>query len=85
MTNGSFQSEGKKRTMSSIERLRRISAQELLALGLENIAYVRQVEVDGGTAVAIFAADGKQIALAPNLNSAVATAWENGLAPVTVH
>ncbi len=73
------------RSSTSLERLRRITAQELLALGLEHIAYVRPVTIDGGTAVAIFAANGKQIALAPDLGAAFAAAWENGLAPVTVH
>jgi hypothetical protein len=71
--------------MNAIDRLRQISAKELLALGLENVAYVRAVEIDGNTAIALCAADGAQIALAPDLKAAVAAAWENGLAPVTVH
>lgn len=73
------------RSGTNLERLRRITAQELLALGMKNIAYVRPITIDGATAVAICAANGKQIALAPDLGAALAAAWENGLAPVTVH
>jgi hypothetical protein len=43
------------------------------------------MEVDGNTAVAIFAANGQQLALLPDRNSAITAAVENGLAPVTLH
>lgn len=62
-----------------------ITRQQLLALGLNDVAYVRDVEVDGGTAFGIFAANGQQLAVMPDRDAAVAAAWENGLAPVTIH
>lgn len=62
-----------------------ITRQQLLALGLNDVAYVRDVEVDGGTAFGIFAANGQQLAVMPDREAAVAAAWENGLAPVTIH
>ncbi|WP_374310730.1 DUF1150 family protein [Dongia sp.] len=62
-----------------------ITRQQLLALGLNDVAYVRDVEVDGATAFGIFAANGQQLAVMPDREAAVAAAWENGLAPVTIH
>jgi hypothetical protein len=70
--------------MMTTERIRQISAQELLALGLKDIAYLKEIELDGGTAVAIHAANGQQIALMPDRNAAVAAVWENGMAPVAL-
>jgi len=61
-----------------------MSPQDLAALGLNNLAYVKDVEVDGGTAFAIFAANGQQLAIMPDREEAIAAAWENGLAPVTL-
>ncbi|WP_374380331.1 DUF1150 family protein [Dongia sp.] len=62
-----------------------VTQQQLLALGLNNVAYVRDVEVDGGTAFGIFAANGQQLAVLPDREAAEAAVWENGLAPVTIH
>ncbi len=62
-----------------------ISRQQLLALGLNDVAYVRDVDIDGSTAFGIFAANGQQLAIMPDRETAVAAAWENGLAPVTIH
>jgi hypothetical protein len=71
--------------MISLEQIRKISTDELLKLGVSDVAYLRNVEVDGGTVVGIFAANGQQLALLPDRNAAIAAAVENGLAPVTVH
>ncbi|MBI2256297.1 MAG: DUF1150 family protein [Proteobacteria bacterium] len=70
---------------SEIVDAHEITRQQLLALGLNDVAYVRDVEVDGGTAFGIFAANGQQLAVMPDRDTAVAAAWENGLAPVTIH
>lgn len=72
-------------TKSDIEAARDISRQQLLALGLNDVAYVRDVEVDGATAFGIYAANGQQLAVMPDRETAIAAAWENGLAPVTLH
>ena len=70
--------------MMTTERIREISAQELLALGLKDIAYLKEIEVDGGTAVAIHAENGQQIAFMPDHNTVVGAVWENGMAPVAL-
>ena len=62
-----------------------ITRQQLLALGVNDVAYVRDIDVDGSTAFGIFAANGQQLAVMPDRDAAVAAAWENGLAPVTIH
>jgi len=71
--------------MVSLEQIRKISTEDLLSLGMKDVAYLKTVEVDGGTVVGIFAANGQQLALLPDRNAAIATAVENGLAPVTLH
>lgn len=75
----------KHETGIDIEAVRAITRQQLAALGLNDVAYVKDVEVDGGTAFAIFAANGQQLAVLPDRDTAVAAAWENGLSPVTLH
>lgn len=71
--------------MTELERIRALTPQDLLMLGIKNIAYVKDVEVDGETAVALFAANGQQIAVMQDRETAVAAAWQNGLSPMTVH
>jgi hypothetical protein len=71
--------------MVSIEQIRKITTEDLLSLGMKDVAYLKEVEVDGSAAVGIFAANGQQLALLPDRNAAIAAAVENGLAPVTLH
>ena len=75
----------KTETKTDIESAREITRQQLLALGLTAVAYVRDVDVDGAPAFGIFAANGPQLAIMPDREAAIAAAWENGLAPVTLH
>jgi hypothetical protein len=71
--------------MVSIEQIRKITTDDLLTLGMREVAYLKDMDVDGSTVVAIFAANGQQIALLPDRNAAISAAVENGLAPVTLH
>jgi len=71
--------------MTELERIRALTPQDLLMLGIKDMAYVKNIEVDGETAVALFAANGQQIAVMEDRQTAVATAWQNGLSPMTVH
>jgi hypothetical protein len=70
---------------TEVERIRALTPQDLLMLGIKDMAYVKDVEVDGETAVALFAANGQQIAVMEDRQTAVAAAWQNGLAPMTLH
>ena len=71
--------------MTNVERIRGLSPQDLLMLGIKEMAYVKDIEVDGETQVALFAANGQQIAVMEDWQTAVAAAWQNGLSPMTVH
>ena len=71
--------------MTELERIRTLTPQDLLMLGIKDVAYLKDVEVDGQTAVALFAANGQQIAVMEDRQTAVATAWQNGLAAMTLH
>ena len=72
-------------TMTEVERIRALTPQDLLMLGIKEVAYVKDVEVDGETAVALFAANGQQIGVMEDRQTAVAAAWQNGLSPMTLH
>ncbi len=59
---------------------------ELLAMfGDGTAAYIKRVEVDGGTAYAIFGADGSQLAVMDDRDVAFAAARQHDLEPFSVH
>lgn len=70
--------------MTEIERIRKLTPQDMLMLGIKDVAYIKDIEVDGQTAFGLFAANGKQIGIAADRDAAVAAAWQNGLAPMTL-
>ncbi len=65
--------------------LRQISPAEWASFGVQQVAYLRPMLLDGVLGVAIFAADGSQLGAAPNLAAAAAAVVEHDLAPVLVH
>ncbi|MFQ5773438.1 MAG: DUF1150 family protein [Kiloniellaceae bacterium] len=71
--------------MNEIARTSPISPRDLMILGLEQVAYVKPVPIDGGTAYAVHAADGTQIAVMQSRNLAFAAIRQNDLEPVSVH
>jgi hypothetical protein len=74
---------GKK--VREIGRSRHLSAQELAFLGIQDIAYIKRVDVDGTAAYAIHAADGTQIAVLADRSVAFATVRQHDLEPLSVH
>jgi hypothetical protein len=68
-----------------IGRIRHMSAQELAFFGIQDVAYVRRVEINGTVAYAIHAADGTQIAVLPDRNVAFARIRQHDLEPLSVH
>lgn len=68
-----------------LEQLRDISPRDLMALGIQGIAYVRPLVADDRTVYAVHAADGSRIAIFDDRDLAIATMRENGLEPVSVH
>ena len=62
-----------------------VTQQDLAAWGVNDMAYVRTVEKDGESAVAIHAADGTRMALMNDRDTAFAAIRQNDLEPVSVH
>ena len=65
--------------------IRNLSQTQLLELGMEQMAYVKPVWMDGTTAFAIFAADGSPMAVAADCDMAVAAIMEHEMVPTLVH
>jgi hypothetical protein len=62
-----------------------LSNNDLFYLGLDELAYVKQIVEDGESIFGIFAADGEKIGMAPELELARAMAIQSDLYPVNVH
>ena len=65
--------------------IRQLSRQELGLLGIEAVAYVKPVFVEGVAAFAVHAADGSQIAIVLTREAAHAVIHSNGMLPISVH
>ena len=64
---------------------REITPQALVDLGLQQIAYVKKVDIDNGQIYTVFAADGQQLGGFENRDVALAACIQNDLEPVSVH
>ena len=73
------------KAMNTSEWMRHMSAHELALLGVQDLAYIKRVMVDGATGYAVHAADGTQIALIPDRDVAFATVRQHDLEPLSVH
>jgi hypothetical protein len=71
--------------MNEIERIRHMSARELAHFGMQDMAYIKRVSVNGIAGYAIHAADGTQIAVLPDWDIASATVRQHDLEPLSVH
>jgi hypothetical protein len=71
--------------MQFLESLRQLSANELGLLGMEDLAYVKPVMIDGAGAFAVHAANGTQIAVMADREVAFAVVRQHDMEPVSVH
>ena len=71
--------------MKEFERIRHMSSRELALFGMQDLAYVKPVLVDGVTAFAVHAADGTQVTVLPDREIALATVRQHELEPLSVH
>lgn len=62
-----------------------ISASELRGLGMESVAYIRAVEVEGEDAFAIHAADGTPMAVTDDWETAINAILQHEMMPVPLH
>ena len=71
--------------MNQTEPIAQISTQDLMILGLQEVAYVKPVVVDGQAVYAVHAADGREVAVMPSRDVALAAIRQNDLEPLSVH
>ncbi len=71
----------------AIERIdiRQMSVEQLARLGVAQIAYVKQVMLNGAPAFAIHAADGTPMAVADDQELAIAAVVQHEMMPALVH
>lgn len=62
-----------------------MSEEALAALGLDEVAYLRQIDGADGPTVAIHVADGRRVAVAPTTEKAMAIILSNDLTAVALH
>jgi len=65
--------------------VRHLSEQQLAALGMSHIAYVKPIVVNGVQGFAIHAADGTPMAVAGDRDVAVAAVMQHEMLAVSVH
>ena len=65
--------------------LRSLSSQDFQSLGLSQVAYVKPLEQDGHGYFAIHAADGTQMAVVANRDTAYAVIRQHDMEPLTLH
>lgn len=71
--------------MNQVEKLRHISAQEFVHLGMQDVAYIKEIETNGERAFAVHAADGTQMAVIRDRDVAIAAVRQHDLEPLSVH
>ena len=71
--------------MAAIVDIRHISTEQLAQLGMQQIAYVKPVVVNGDRGFAIHAADGTPMAIAGDLDVAIAAIVQHEMVPAQVH
>ncbi len=70
---------------ATVMDIRHISTAQLAQLGMQQIAYVKQVMVNGEMGFAIHAADGTPMAVAGDRDVAVAAILQHEMVPAQVH
>jgi hypothetical protein len=83
-TNGILGPDEAEAMVNAID-LRHISAKQLAQLGLQQIAYMKPVVVNGSTCFAIHAADGTPLAIARDLEVAIAAIVQHEMEPAQLH
>ena len=85
MNANSIQQSNESAAMAVVFDIRHISTEQLAQLGMQQIAYVKPVVVDGAACFAIHAADGTPMAIAGGLDVAVAAIQQHEMVPAQVH
>lgn len=70
---------------SYIESLKTLSPQDFLSFGVEDVAYVREIDVDGRKGYSIHAADGTPLSVLSSMSEAISIIAHNDLETAIVH
>jgi hypothetical protein len=70
---------------ATVMDIRQISEEQLAALGVPHIAYLKPVTVNGLQGIAIHAADGTPMAVAGSRDIATAVVVQHEMVPMSVH
>lgn len=65
--------------------IRKLTTEQLMQLGMADLAYVKPVVLDGHTAFAIHAADGSPMAMAADRSMALEAIVQHEMVPALVH
>ncbi len=65
--------------------LRRLTAQEFAALGLEDVAFIKPKRLGNDNLFAIHTADGREVAVVDDRDIAFFTVREHDMEPLSVH
>lgn len=71
--------------MSAVEHIRQMSREELALFGVQDMAYVKPVLVEGVRGYAVHAADGTEMAVLADRDTAFAMLRQHDLEPMSVH
>jgi len=85
MNTNHMQQPDEQAVAASLVDIRHISTEQLAQLGMQQIAYVKPVVVNGTAAYAIHAADGTPMAIAGGLELAFAAIMQHEMVPAQVH
>jgi hypothetical protein len=85
MNANNIQQSNESAAMAVVFDIRHISTEQLAQLGMQQIAYVKPVVVNGAACFAIHAADGTPMAIAGGLDVAVAAIEQHEMVPAQVH
>lgn len=69
----------------SARQVRDISPEQLAALGMDRVAYVRPAVIEGQKVYAIHSADGNEIGMMAGRDLAFAAVKQHDMEPVSVH
>ncbi len=71
--------------MNTTAQIRQITPQDLAALGVHDIAYIKPKTVHGQQVFAVHAADGAELAVLSSRESALAAIKQNDMEPLSLH
>lgn len=69
----------------TLDVLKELSPQDFLTFGMHDVAYVREVEVEGEKAFAIHAANGQTLSVVDSHMDAVGVIEQNGFETTSLH